>query len=122
MGKYSKKLASFLSILLVASLLSIINTAPTFAASGAIASGSCTTTVGETATASISQVGNDCVVTFNSGSNSWTAPTDVREINLLVVAGGGAGGRRAGGVKVGDVGATYQPNSAKYLYAQWRRS
>jgi len=27
-----------------------------------------------------------------------------------------------GGVKIGDVGATYQPTSAKYLYAQWRRN
>ena len=94
----SKKLIAKIGLLaLIAASFSIVSVAPAFAAAGSVTNGLCTSTVGETTTVEVFQVGNDCVVRFTSGSNSWTPPTDVREIDLLVVAGGGAGGRRSGG-------------------------
>ena len=74
------------------------------AASGTEISGSCSSVVGEMDRASIAQVGNDCVIRFfatintnPSNLNSWTVPSNVREVSMLVVGGGGAGGVRHGG-------------------------
>ena len=74
------------------------------AAAGTETSGSCSSVVGEMDRASISQVGNDCVIRFfatintnPSNPNSWTVPSNVREVSMLVVGGGGAGGVRHGG-------------------------
>jgi hypothetical protein len=92
-----KLIAKFGLLALIATSFSIVSVTPAFAAAGSVTNGLCTSTVGETTTVEVFQVGNDCVVRFTSGSNSWTPPTDVREIDLLVVAGGGAGGRRSGG-------------------------
>ena len=66
------------------------------AAAGTITSGSCSAVVGETTTASITQVGNDCVLSFNSGSNTWTIASGVTRIDLLAVGGGGGGGADGG--------------------------
>ena len=63
------------------------------AAAGTITNGSCSSVVGETSTASIVQSGTDCILTFTSGANSWTPPTNVTAVRVLVV-GGGAGGDR----------------------------
>lgn len=42
--------------------------------------------------------GGDCVIEFkNSGSTTWTVPTGVTAVNVLVVGGGGGGGSRAAG-------------------------
>lgn len=68
------------------------------AAAGTVTNGSCSSAVGEVANVIITQVGNDCVISFrNAGTTTWTVPASVREVDLLVVAGGGAGGARAGG-------------------------
>lgn len=74
------------------------------AAAGTETSGLCSSAVGEMDRASISQVGNDCVIRFfatintnPSNPNSWTVPSNVREVSMLVVGGGGAGGVRHGG-------------------------
>jgi hypothetical protein len=48
----------------------------------------------------------DCVVKFSTASTniSWTVPTGVTSVNLLVVAGGGGGGsRHAGGGGAGGI-------------------
>ncbi len=63
------------------------------AAAGTVTNGSCSSSVGETLTASIVQSGTDCILTFTSGANSWTPPTGVTAARVLIV-GGGAGGDR----------------------------
>ena len=93
-----KLLPSIASWLVVAPLLSLVALTTTAesanAAAGSISNGSCASTVGETTTASIVQSGNvDCIVTFTSGTNSWTVPAGVTTARILVV-GGGAGGDR----------------------------
>lgn len=86
-----------LSQVLLISTLSFISSPAASAAAGTVTNSSCSTVVGETDRATVTQVGNDCVLTFTEGSNSWTVPTNVAEVNLLVVGGGGAGGTRSGG-------------------------
>ena len=71
------------------------------AASGSIgsttASGTCASTVGETSYVTATFV-NDafCLLKFTTGT-TWTVPTGVNTIDLLVVGGGGGGGSDGGG-------------------------
>lgn len=97
MRKVRASISPLLALTLTISVLSAINPPVANAAAGAVTSGSCTTNVGEASTATIAQVNNDCVLTFTSGSNSWTVPANVAEADLLVIGGGGAGGTRSGG-------------------------
>jgi hypothetical protein len=71
-----------------------------------VGSGACEQTVGNATGVTVTQVGNDCVVTFtNAGaSNSWKVPTSVTTISMLVVGGGGGGNR-------GICGQTYGSGS-----------
>lgn len=56
-------------------------------------------------------VGNRCVISFTStGSTNWTVPTDVDQVQVLVVAGGGGGGgacQSPGGSGGGGGGVVY---------------
>lgn len=36
--------------------------------------------------------GGDCVITFKAGTVNWTAPSNLRNIRILIVGGGGGGG------------------------------
>jgi uncharacterized repeat protein (TIGR02543 family) len=92
-----RALHHFLALVIAVSTLSAISIPQASAASGAVTSGACSSTVGETSTVTVAVVGNDCVITFTSGINSWTVPANVAEIDLLVIGGGGAGGTRSGG-------------------------
>ena len=84
--------SAFLALALVVSTSSVAGVSSANAAAGTITSGGCSAAVGEVSTATISQVGSDCVIRFTSGSNSWTVPAGVTSVRYLVVAGGGAGG------------------------------
>ena len=112
--------ASFLVLALLISSLSVIGISSVNAAAGTITSGGCSATVGEVSTATISQVGGDCVIKFLSGSNSWTLPAGVTSVRYLVVAGGGAGGAAGGNDGSGGGGAggvltgTFTPAAASY--------
>ena len=90
---------------LIGSLTPVVLPATANAAAGTITSGGCSAAVGEVTTASISQVGTDCVIRFTSGSNSWTVPSGVTSVRYLVVAGGGAGGAAGGNDGSGGGGA-----------------
>ena len=86
-----------LAFLLIISGFSSISVEPAKAAAGTITSGNCSVVVGETTTASIAESGAHCYVAFKSGSNTFTVPANVTNIDYLVVAGGGSGGARHGG-------------------------
>ena len=104
----------------VASLSPVIMPATANAAAGTITSGACSAAVGEVLTATISQVGSDCVIRFTSGSNSWTLPVGVTSVRYLVVAGGGAGGAAGGvdgsggGGAGGVLAGTFTPGASSY--------
>jgi uncharacterized repeat protein (TIGR02543 family) len=99
-----------LTLVLIVSTLSIIApqsaTAATVTATGTDAS-FCNQTVDVTTGVTAERLANgDCVVKFSTASTniSWTVPTGVTSVNLLVVAGGGGGGsRHAGGGGGGGV-------------------
>jgi uncharacterized repeat protein (TIGR02543 family) len=94
--RFASKLV--IALLLFSFIQSIFVSDIAHAVSGAISSGSCSTTIGEVSTALITQVDNDCVLTFKTGNNSWTIPNGISSFRYLVVAGGGGGaGDRGGG-------------------------
>ena len=97
--------SAFLALALVVSTSSVTGVSSANAAAGTITSGGCSAAVGEVSTATISQVGSDCVMKFTSGSNSWTVPAGVTSVRYLVVAGGGAGGAAGGTDGSGGGGA-----------------
>ena len=97
--------SAFLALALVVSTSSVTGVSSANAAAGTITSGGCSAAVGEVSTATISQVGSDCVIKFTSGSNSWTVPAGVTSVRYLVVAGGGAGGAAGGTDGSGGGGA-----------------
>ena len=93
-----------LSIVLIVSPLSIIT--PQVAFADTAGSGICQQTFTKTGTGQVDvlESGGYCYVAFkNTGAAdsqvtySWTRPTGVTSVDLLVVGGGGSGGARAGG-------------------------
>lgn len=98
-------LLTLLTLALLASTSSVAGISSANAAAGTITSGGCSATVGEVLTATISQVGSDCVIKFTSGSNTWTRPAGISSVRYLVVAGGGAGGAAGGNDGSGGGGA-----------------
>jgi hypothetical protein len=63
----------------------------------------CTSSVGTPgATVNVATSGNDCIISFLSGTNTWTSPSNVSSIQLLLVGGGGGGG---GGSEASNDGA-----------------
>lgn len=109
-----------LALALVTSSFSAIGISGANAAAGTITSGGCSAAVGEVLTATISQVGSDCVIRFTSGSNTWTLPSGVTSVRYLVVAGGGAGGAAGyvdgsgGGGAGGVLAGTFTPGASSY--------
>ena len=73
-----------------------------------VGSGACLSDVADNSAAAVEVVNvtNYCVLKFKSGNNSWTAPTGVNNIWLLVVGGGGTGGYGRGGG--GGAGGMYE--------------
>ena len=63
----------------------------------AISNADCAQTVGAGLTASATASGSYCIISFTSGSGTWTIPTGVKSFDVLVVGGGGGGGSDAGG-------------------------
>lgn len=63
----------------------------------------CEQTVSNTSTVTVGAILNSngdvayCVLTFTSGTNSWTPPTGVDSVRFLVIGGGGSGGSGIGG-------------------------
>ena len=102
--------SGLLSFLLILSGLSVVSVPPakaaTVTATGTAAS-YCDQTVDVNIGVTAERIANgDCVVKFSTASTniSWTVPTGVTAVNLLVVAGGGGGGsRHAGGGGAGGV-------------------
>lgn len=102
----------FLVLVLAVSTLSAISVVSTPRANADLIDSNCTPTVtgftvGTTVTAVAS--GNDCIITFKSGTGTWTKPTGITSAKILIVGGGGAGGTRAGGGG-GAGGYLYFPN------------
>jgi hypothetical protein len=96
-----------LSLVLIVSTLSVISVVAPPAAK-ALSNTDCAPTVsGITATAVAS--GNDCIITFTSGSGTWTTPQGVTTYRLLLIGGGGAGGGGIGGG--GGAGEFYEVSS-----------
>jgi len=68
----------------------------------AAASAACAQDVTTPSTVRVTEIVSDgtvtgCVVTFTSGTNTWTKPTGVSSVRALVIGGGGAGGSGIGG-------------------------
>lgn len=83
------------------STLSGIQAPSSFAAAGSIgpttSSGTCASNVGETTyAATIFDSGGFCLLKVST-STTWTVPTGVNNIDILVVGGGGGGGNDGGG-------------------------
>jgi uncharacterized repeat protein (TIGR02543 family) len=90
-----RSLHHFLVLVIAVSSLSAISVVSAPSAR-ALSNSDCSPTVsGVTASAVAS--GNDCIITFTSGTGTWTAPTGVSSYKVLVVGGGGGGGADAGG-------------------------
>ena len=112
--------STFLALALVVSTSSVAGISSANAAAGTITSGGCSAAVGEVLTATISQVGSDCVIKFTSGSNSWTVPAGVTSVRYLGVAGGGAGGAAGyadgsgGGGAGGVLAGTFSVGASSY--------
>ncbi len=85
-------------VFFTASLLLLLFLAPTqISFAGTIGSAPCASAASNsaTATALFDNFGSKCYVIFFSGSNSWTAPTGVTLVDVLIIAGGGGGGSGA---------------------------
>lgn len=67
------------------------------ASSGTVGTDDCIQTVGNTNTVSVSEVAGFCVITFRSGTVTWTVPSNVSRVDYLLVGGGGGGAARNGG-------------------------
>jgi len=70
-----------------------------------------TVSVTDTLTASSAFVGSDCVISFTSGTGTWTPPAGLNAANLLIIGGGGGGGAAYDNAGAGGGGAglvTYQ--------------
>jgi uncharacterized repeat protein (TIGR02543 family) len=110
-----RKVASFIPFLLVVSTLSGISvfTAPsaqaatvTATSSDGVSAAACNQEVGSGTNVVVTRIGTSCVVEFkNVGTTTWTAPSGVSSIQVMVVAGGGSGGARdwTGGGGAGGV-------------------
>lgn len=57
----------------------------------------CAATVGDASTATLTRVDANCVLTFTSGSNTFSVPSGMTSVRALVVGGGGGGGHNGGG-------------------------
>ena len=95
--RHCKLGSGLLTFILIISLLSTISLTKANAAAGTITAGNCSIAVGQTTTAAITDSGQYCYVAFRSGANSFTAPSGVTSVDLLVIAGGGGGGGGAFG-------------------------
>jgi len=105
-----------LSITIAATLIftlvtPILGLAPKAEASGTVGTGVCQSTVGNAANVTVTQVGNDCLITFNA-STTWTVPAGIGSAAVLVVGGGGGGGADGGS---GGGGGELRHNSAQTI-------
>lgn len=73
----------------------------------AVTSTLCDDYLASTSNTTIAVSGGTCVVSFTSSTNTFTAPTGVKSIEVLVVAGGGGGGGGAFGGGGGAGGLFY---------------
>lgn len=84
------------SFLLVIATLTAVNSHTAYAAT-VVATGTdagiCNQEVSDaTNVTAVRLAGGDCVVSFNSGTVSWTVPANLKRIKILLVGGGGGGG------------------------------
>ena len=98
--RISRSLATVLAITLLQTVMPSQNPAA-FAAAGNVgsstSSGTCAAAVGETTYVTATfEVNTFCLLKFNTGT-TWTVPTGVSAIDILVVGGGGGGGTDGGG-------------------------
>lgn len=90
-------------ILSTAILLLALAPQVSHAAAGTVGSGNCQSTVGDTTYFTAGTTGNYCLLTFKATSSTstitstWTVPTGVQSIQVLVIGGGGGGGADIGG-------------------------
>ena len=93
----------FLVAALVAPLIvGITSPIPAQAATVAAGDSTCSQTVNSATAVSVVRISNDCIITFTAPSNTttsntWTVPTYVTSVQVLVIGGGGSGGTRHGG-------------------------
>lgn len=100
MRRAKRSLHHFLVLVLAVSALSAISIAKAPEAAATLTNENCAPTVtGFTVGTTVTAVanGSDCVITFTSGSGTWTRPTGLSNVKVLIVGGGGAGGGGIGG-------------------------
>jgi hypothetical protein len=68
-----------------------------FGASPSAFASTCTNNLASTSSVTDSSTSTLCVLRINSGTNTWTAPSNVSSINILSVGGGGGGGQNLSG-------------------------
>jgi hypothetical protein len=99
-GRISRSLSTILAVTLLQTVIpSQLPSA--YAAAGNVgsttSSGTCASAVGETTYVTATFVNDTfCLIKFNQGT-TWTVPTGVSAIDILVVGGGGGGGSDGGG-------------------------
>jgi hypothetical protein len=72
--------------------------ASTSVSAATVTSGVCTATVGNATGVTMTVVEGECVLKFtNVGTTTWTVPSGVTTVRVLVVGAGGGGGADAGG-------------------------
>jgi hypothetical protein len=99
-----KRISRSLSAILVVTVLQMVMPSQipaAFASAGNVgtttASGTCASAVGETSYVTATfEVNTFCLLKFTTGT-TWTVPTGVTSIDILVVGGGGGGGTDGGG-------------------------
>ena len=83
----------FLALVLALSTLSAISVLSPQANAVTTGNSPCVEDVDSASNVSASQNGNDCIVTFTAGTNTWRAPTGINAVRVLLVGGGGGGDR-----------------------------
>ena len=110
MRRLARSFSAFLAFIavLLSGIVAPVWFVPISKASASPSLSDCAQTVGTPANLTVTLVGNDCVLTF-SGDTTWTIPSYLTSIRLLLVGGGAPGQPDGGGG--GGGGAGYQNNA-----------
>jgi uncharacterized repeat protein (TIGR02543 family) len=121
MRRLKRGLHHFLALVLAVSTLSAISVVSLPEANATTTGTSpCVEDVDSASNVSASQNGNDCIITFTAGTNTWKPPSGITSVRVLLVGGGGGGdrgqcgffwGHGAGGGQVRDLFINVAPGS-----------
>jgi uncharacterized repeat protein (TIGR02543 family) len=98
MRRTKRSLHHFLALVLIVSTLSAVSIVKAPEASASLTNENCAPVIASFPTNSVTAVasGSDCIITFTSGTGTWTTPLGVSTISIVVVGGGGGGGGDGG--------------------------